>query len=324
MRQVLQPSKLLFLIAILSINACSANNPIETVKNGTLEIDRSVTVGGAFKGYDYFGNKNWKVFHDKQGRTFVQFKADILIPRNKVNILLDAYGKEFNYDKNNLEATLKEYYKNRQDFEKSFIDFLNKSQYIALFKIYKEGKEKFSLASCALVLTLPNHNPVKVEDGQNLMLESIFKNNLKLLAMVTNQFLILIKQDLSRLNQEELLNLKLGVEKIQEKIRAAHLNKDINQWLSCYSPSYPNLGRLENRMQEIWKNNDIKEVSYRISNVKPLGNNQASADIVWNIQVYDRHSHDYTLVRKNYRITLVRGSDGWKIRQSKELTGGPS
>ena len=119
-------------------------------------------------------------------------------------------------------------------------------------------------------------------------------------------------------------DLKRQMEQISEKIRAAHLNKDINKWLSVYSSSYPNLGRLENRMLEIWKNNDIKEVSYRISNVQPLGNNQATADIIWNIQVYDHHSHDYTLVRQSYRITLVKGSDGWKIRDSKELGGGPS
>jgi hypothetical protein len=119
-------------------------------------------------------------------------------------------------------------------------------------------------------------------------------------------------------------NLKLEVEKISEKIRAAHLNKDINKWLSCYASSYPNLGRLENRMLEIWKNNDIKEVSYRISNVQPLGNNQATADIIWNIQVYDHQTHDYTLVRQSYKITLEKGSGGWKIRDSKEQGGGSS
>ncbi len=119
-------------------------------------------------------------------------------------------------------------------------------------------------------------------------------------------------------------DLKREVEMISEKIRAAHLNKDINKWLSCYSSSYPNLGLLENRMLEIWKNNDIKEVSYRISNVQRLSDSQATADIVWNIQVYDHRTHDYTLVRQSYRITLEKGSGGWKIRDSKEEGGGPA
>jgi len=117
-------------------------------------------------------------------------------------------------------------------------------------------------------------------------------------------------------------DLRRQVEKIAEKIRAAHLNKDINKWLSCYNSSYPNLGQLENRQLELWKNYDIKEVSYRISNVQRMSDKEASADIIWNIQLYDHRTHDYTLVRQKYQTILVNGPGGWKIRDSKEVAGG--
>ena len=117
-------------------------------------------------------------------------------------------------------------------------------------------------------------------------------------------------------------DLRREVEKIAEKIRAAHLNKDINKWLSCYTSSYPHLGQLENRQLELWKNYDIKEISYRISNVQRLSDTQATADIVWNIQLYDHRSHDYTLVRQSYKIILQNGPGGWKISDSQELPGG--
>jgi hypothetical protein len=117
-------------------------------------------------------------------------------------------------------------------------------------------------------------------------------------------------------------DLRRQVEKITEKIRSAHLNKDINKWLSCYNSSYPNLGQLENRQLELWNNFDIKEVSYRISNVQRLSDKEASADIVWNIQLYDHRTHDYTLVRQKYQTILVNGPGGWKIRDSKEVAGG--
>ena len=119
-------------------------------------------------------------------------------------------------------------------------------------------------------------------------------------------------------------DLKREVEQITEKIRAAHLNKDINKWLSCYASSYPNLGKRENEMLELWKNYDIKEVSYRISNVQRLNDRQATADIVWNIQVYDHRTHDYTLVRQGYKAILEKSSGGWRIRDSKEEGGGPA
>jgi len=113
-------------------------------------------------------------------------------------------------------------------------------------------------------------------------------------------------------------NLKPEVERLAERIRSAHLNKDINKWLSCYASGYPKLGQLENSILELWKNHDVKEVSYRISNVHPLADNQASAVIVWSFQVYDQRSHDYQLLRQSYKVTLEKTSGDWKIKESKE------
>jgi len=113
-------------------------------------------------------------------------------------------------------------------------------------------------------------------------------------------------------------DMRRDVEILAEKIRAAHLNKDINKWLSCYDPAYPHLGRLESQMLELWKNYDVKEVSYRIANAQRQGPRQGVADIVWNIQIYDPRTHDYRLERLGYKITLEKGDGGWKIRDSKE------
>jgi len=119
-------------------------------------------------------------------------------------------------------------------------------------------------------------------------------------------------------------DMRLEVEKLAEKIRSAHLNKDINKWLNCYHQAYPNLGRLESQILELWKNYDVREVSYRISNVQRQGDRQASADLVWNIQVWDHRTHDYTLLRPSYKIMLEKTDGDWKIRDSKEDGGGPS
>jgi hypothetical protein len=113
-------------------------------------------------------------------------------------------------------------------------------------------------------------------------------------------------------------DLRREVERLAERIRAAHLSKDINKWLNCYSPSYPDLGRLESQILELWKNYDIKEVTYRISEVERRGDRQAAALLVWNIQVYDQRTHDYMLLRPAYKVTLVKVGDGWKILESQE------
>jgi len=116
-------------------------------------------------------------------------------------------------------------------------------------------------------------------------------------------------------------DLRRDVERLAEKIRAAHLAKDINKWLTCYAPTYPDLGRLESQILELWKNYDIKDVSYRISDLERKGERQATGVIVWNIQLYDQRTHDYSLLRPAYRITLERYPDGWKIQDSREEGG---
>ncbi len=113
-------------------------------------------------------------------------------------------------------------------------------------------------------------------------------------------------------------DLEREVKRLAEKVRAAHLSKDINKWLTCYAPNYPDLGRLESQILELWKNYDVKDVSYRISNLEKKGDRQATGLIVWNIQLYDQRTHDYTLLRPAYRVTLERYGDGWKIQDSRE------
>ncbi len=113
-------------------------------------------------------------------------------------------------------------------------------------------------------------------------------------------------------------DLKREVERLAERIRAAHLAKDINKWLACYAPNYPDLGRLESQILELWKAYDVKDVSYRISQLERKGERQATGVITWNIQLYDQRTHDYTLLRPAYRVILERYGDGWKIQDSRE------
>ena len=63
-----------FLLAII-VSGCLSSDPIQMVKKGTLEFDKSVTVGNALNGYKYFNSTKWTSFQDSQKRTIVQFDA---------------------------------------------------------------------------------------------------------------------------------------------------------------------------------------------------------------------------------------------------------
>ena len=75
----------LLLLFTLIIPGCSKSDiaqqdldqstTVQIVKNGTLEFDKSVTVGNALDGYKYFGSTKWTSFQDSQKRTIVEFEA---------------------------------------------------------------------------------------------------------------------------------------------------------------------------------------------------------------------------------------------------------
>lgn len=115
-------------------------------------------------------------------------------------------------------------------------------------------------------------------------------------------------------HQEE---LKREVERVAEKVRAAHLNKDINKFMGCYSSSYPNLGQLEAKILENYKLYDFENVEYRLANIRPQGENQILAKITWSFRIQNPVTKSGELVQDTYEITLEKGDDGWKIRDSR-------
>jgi len=78
MRLSLRYAAIAFVVAVLAmvISGCSSN-PEEVVKNGTLQIDSSVTVGDALNGYQYFDDREWKSFEDPQKRQVVEFNGAV-------------------------------------------------------------------------------------------------------------------------------------------------------------------------------------------------------------------------------------------------------
>ena len=116
--------------------------------------------------------------------------------------------------------------------------------------------------------------------------------------------------------------LQRDVERLAERIRAAHMKKDMSLFLSCYSTSYPNLGELERQTYENWKNFDFKNVSYNISNLRRVGPNQAVADLVWSFQLFDNQTKSSEIRRAEVNVTFEESGGSWKIRDSKQKETG--
>ena len=58
-------------ILIFFLTGCSNN--VDSVKDSTLDFDKSITVGQAFDNYKYFSDTKWEEFKTNNGRQIVEF-----------------------------------------------------------------------------------------------------------------------------------------------------------------------------------------------------------------------------------------------------------
>jgi len=65
----------LLCVCILAIGLAGCNSPIDSVKNGVLELDKSTTVGKAFDNYSCFKKTSWSEIKTKQGQVVVEFNG---------------------------------------------------------------------------------------------------------------------------------------------------------------------------------------------------------------------------------------------------------
>jgi hypothetical protein len=87
--------KLLMIGLFLSLMITGCSN-VDTVKDGTLNFDNSITVGEAFDKYSYFSDTEWTDFETSNGRRIVQVTG----------IFNDDYIKKMGWTKQFSEVSL--------------------------------------------------------------------------------------------------------------------------------------------------------------------------------------------------------------------------
>lgn len=161
-----------FLILIPFLLNCSGgggSSDISTVKNGTLGLDTSVTVGNAFEGYKLFTKKEWKALSDPQKRRIVEFSGTLDMPA-----ILKKY-KDLSAQGGNLGQHFQKEYENIQKVANK----ANECAYFAQFYIAQDGKS-FSLNKSGIRYALKDgkrHEGTFQDYELNLVMPGIYKND---------------------------------------------------------------------------------------------------------------------------------------------------
>jgi len=124
--------KLLIVGVFLSLMVTGCSD-VNIVKDGTLNFDKSITVGEAFDKYSYFSDTDWTDFKTSNGREIVQVAG------------------EFNVD-----------YIKKMGWEKQF----KKASLIVQFKINKD--DTFKIAAIGFKVTGINGKTKKIDAGKGM------------------------------------------------------------------------------------------------------------------------------------------------------------
>jgi len=114
-------------------------------------------------------------------------------------------------------------------------------------------------------------------------------------------------------------DLKQQLQSVLAAMRQAHLQKDIDLYLSCYSPTFPDLDKKRLETQAAWNNFDFLNAFFTIDDIKPLDENTVNATVTWTIDTRNRRTQEVASSKQTYRVRFVRDMGTWRIQALEEV-----
>lgn len=112
------------------------------------------------------------------------------------------------------------------------------------------------------------------------------------------------------------------VEKIRtllENIRQANLKKNIDLFMSCYSPGYKDREGKKKETIETWENFNYLHLSYDLKKHSVSGST-AQARVEWLIRFSPKAGGQFQESKAVLEVTFTKEEDGWKVKEIKPLS----
>lgn len=112
--------------------------------------------------------------------------------------------------------------------------------------------------------------------------------------------------------REALLNLL-------NQIREAQLKKDIQLFMSAYSPTFPDKAQKRLHTLNIWRRYDYIDLQFQVKDVRSQDDAHMSGKVTWIIKARDRKDDDVKTVRKTYQVQFSKNAGYWLIQDLEAL-----
>lgn len=113
--------------------------------------------------------------------------------------------------------------------------------------------------------------------------------------------------------------LKGQLQKVLSTLRDAQLKKNITEFMSVYSTTYPNYDQKRKEALDAWENYDYANLIFTVDKVQAIDADNALAWVTWYMDIRNRNTQELSSATQTYQVRFVKEMGNWRIRELKEV-----
>jgi hypothetical protein len=113
--------------------------------------------------------------------------------------------------------------------------------------------------------------------------------------------------------------LKEQLQKELSILREAQLRKDIVQFMSVYSLTYPELDDKRADTLKAWESYDFTNLVFTVDKIQDIDPDNAIAWVTWYMDTKNRRTQELASSSQTYQVRFAKEQDKWRIRSLDEV-----
>ena len=114
-------------------------------------------------------------------------------------------------------------------------------------------------------------------------------------------------------------NLKEQLQKELSILREAQLHKDIVQFMSVYSLTFPGLDDKRANTLKAWDRYDFTNLVFTVDKIQPIDPDNVIAWVTWYMDTKNRQTQELASASQTYQVRFAKELGKWRIRSLEEV-----
>ncbi len=114
-------------------------------------------------------------------------------------------------------------------------------------------------------------------------------------------------------------DLKVQLQNVLSTLREAQLHKNIVQFMSVYSLTYPALKDKRANILKSWEYYDYTNLVFTVDKIQPIDPDNVLAWVTWYIDTRNRRTQELSSSTQTYQVRFAKEMGKWRIRSLEEV-----